>query len=630
MDGFHISTSILQPCFKGSRKRLYDFTANYTNIFRQNEFARKLLLCYFLALSWHGLAQSSTSGENESSSLSTDTAKVNLLIKLAEQNVYTDAEKSLFYLQEALVLSSQLNYNKGIADCFLWQGRAYYYKDEYALARDYLLKAGDAYEKMKDINGLMHYYLFLGTIHQITGNYLSAIQVFQKGIDLSKIDENAEIQIMMYCALGSVHLARSEPMLAMSYFNEAKTISEKTGHHSGISILMSNIASTYELLHAYDSALYYYNISHSIRKTDGGIRGIASSELTIGRVLIKMGKYLEALDYLNSSLAKFTDLKDDAGKCYVLMEAARAKGFLGQTDEAITLGKRALNLAEKHNSPDQKSQAYATFSSLMAISGQHQLAYEYLLMHNYLRDSLALVNNEKVINELEIQFQTARKEDNIELLKSQNEIQRKNNLLLLVSISTLSAILILLLILFRLKWAGMNRKRKLLEHESTIRNQESELKDNEQQFLKAELEAKNREMASKALEMLRINETIESIIEKLDAIRKLNHRDDQLTVTMHGIISELELRLKSNSWEEFEKIFNNIHSEFFQKLLEICPDISPSEIKIAALLKLNLTTKEIAAIAFKSESGVKSTRFRLRKKLGLNSDDNLIPFLMNL
>jgi DNA-binding CsgD family transcriptional regulator len=251
-------------------------------------------------------------------------------------------------------------------------------------------------------------------------------------------------------------------------------------------------------------------------------------------------------------------------------------------------------------------------------------------MHNLLKDSLAKVNNQKMINELEVQFQTSRKEDKIELLNNQNEIQRKNNLLLWISISTLAVMLILILVLFRLKWISVIRQRRLFDHETTIREQESEIKDQEQQFLKAQLEGKNRELASKALEMLRINETIESIIEKLEAIKKVNHDDEKLTTTILSIVSELEQRLRSNSWEEFEKIFNNIHSEFYQKLLEICPDISPSEIKIAALLKLNLTTKEIAAIAFKSESGVKSTRFRLRKKLGLNSDDNLIPFLMNL
>ncbi len=630
MEGFYISTSILQPCFNGSRKQLYDITALSTAIFHHNEFIRKLMLFLFLLISCQGFAQSFTSSETELSTMPSDTAKVNLLIKLAEQNVYSDAEKSLLFSQEALVLSTQLNYKKGIADCFLWQGRAYYYKDEYNLAGEYLSKARTVYEDLNDLGGMVKYHFFMGSIHQITGNLLAAMRDFQLGVELCKITGNQKMLIYNYCALGSIHLARSEPRLAMASFNEARTLTEKTGQQAGMAILMSNIASAHELLEAYDSAYYYYSKSHEIRIADGGIRGIASSELIIGRLLIKMGKYREALDYLELSFAKFTDLKDDAGICFVLMELAKATGLPGETGRAVSLGAEAANIAEKLKNPELMSQSYANLSTILALDGRHQEAFKYLLMHNYLRDSLAVVNNEKIISELEIQFQTARKEAKIELLKSQNEIQRKNNLLLVVSISTLSAILILALILFRLKWAGLNRQQKLLEHESTIRDQESKLKDKEQQFLKAELEAKNRGMASKALEMLRINETIESIIEKLDEIRKVNHTDDQLTVTMRSIISELEFRLKSNSWEEFEKIFNNIHSEFYQKLLEICPDISPSEIKIAALLKLNLSTKEIAAIAFKSEAGIKSTRFRLRKKLGLNSDDSLIPFLMHL
>jgi len=51
---------------------------------------------------------------------------------------------------------------------------------------------------------------------------------------------------------------------------------------------------------------------------------------------------------------------------------------------------------------------------------------------------------------------------------------------------------------------------------------------------------------------------------------------------------------------------------------------------VAALLKLNLNTKEIGAITYKSEAGIKSARYRLRQKLGLAKDENLVPFLIQI
>ncbi|HPE34691.1 MAG TPA: tetratricopeptide repeat protein [Bacteroidales bacterium] len=630
MEDVHFESAILQYCDQKAPDRMSVFTIDLPPVFPPKILFNRFILFILFSTAYHCFSQSITSDKSNSSEMLSDTAKVNNLVRQADQMICTDAEKSLILLQEALVLSTELNYKKGIGNSYLWLGRAYYYMDEYKTAGEYLAKARVIFEELDDIEGLVRYHFFQGSIYQVTGNLLSAMQAFHLGIELSKSADNPEMLILNYCALGSIHLVRCESELAMSSFNEARTLMEETGREEGMPILLSNIANTYELIKAYDSALYYYNKSHAIRMKDGGVRGIASSEMTLGRLLIKMGKYREALDYLESSLIKFTDLKDDVGICCNTIEIAKINSYLGGHEKAVELGTNAVKRAEKLKNPELISQTYASFSEIMASDGRYMEAYQYLLKHNYLLDSLAVVNNKKTINELEVQFQTSRKEDKIQLLKSQNEIQRKNNLLVIVLFSTLTIMLVLLLVLFRLKWCSVIRQRKLLENESTIRKQENELRVKEQELLKAQLEAKNRELASKAIDMLRTNETIESIIQKLENIKKINHEDQKLTAAMHSIVSELELRLKRKSWDEFEKIFINIHSGFYQKLLKVCPDLTASEIKIAALLKLNLSTKEIAAIAFKSESGIKSTRFRLRKKLGLSSDDKLVPYLMQL
>jgi DNA-binding CsgD family transcriptional regulator len=201
--------------------------------------------------------------------------------------------------------------------------------------------------------------------------------------------------------------------------------------------------------------------------------------------------------------------------------------------------------------------------------------------------------------------------------------------LLSVSSFTLLAIIILLFILFRYKASTLKKNAQLLEQENVIHAQDSRIKENENRILQEQLESKNRELASKALEMIRFNDTITAIIEKLDGLDN-NFNSSESSKHIRSIIHELENQSKQNIWIEFDKIFKNIHSDFYSKLLERCPDLSPTEIKTAALLKLNLTTKEIAAITFKSEGGIKTTRYRLRKKLELSSDDKLIPFLMQI
>jgi DNA-binding CsgD family transcriptional regulator len=85
-----------------------------------------------------------------------------------------------------------------------------------------------------------------------------------------------------------------------------------------------------------------------------------------------------------------------------------------------------------------------------------------------------------------------------------------------------------------------------------------------------------------------------------------------------------------NDLKLFEESFDQIHNEFFKKLLKEHPDLAPPDLKLAAYLKMNLTTKEIAPLLKITHRGVEIKRYRLRKRLKLNSDQNLIEFMMTI
>jgi DNA-binding CsgD family transcriptional regulator len=231
---------------------------------------------------------------------------------------------------------------------------------------------------------------------------------------------------------------------------------------------------------------------------------------------------------------------------------------------------------------------------------------------------------------METKYLVQQKNNTINLLESDNEIKGKNILILSISIAALALIVVLLVILFRVKHLSLSRQQQVFEQEKIIRGQEEALVQKENQILQEKLETQSRQLAAKALEMLRINETISNVLSKLEMLVQAHDIQPEVAPRIKSIVTELENQSHNNTWKEFDKIFKNIHTEFYQNLLGKCPDLSAAEIKIAALLKLNLSTKEMAAISYKSEEGIKSTRYRLRKKLGLTSDDNLVAFLMKM
>ncbi len=568
--------------------------------------------------------------ESELSSMPSDTISANLLIRLGKYYCSRDFEKSLLYLQQSMLISSTENYREGIAKSLLYQGRAYYYKDEYEIALEYLERARLIFGELKHNTGLAEYYLAAGAIHQITGNHLSTLKDYQEALRHSQKASSDELESLSYLSLGNFHLERKEPKIALPYLKHALKMKQAQDDSTGLAIVLSSIGKVYQLEQSYDSALYYLQRGFEIRTSLAEVRGMASSAYTIAGVLIENERYREATGLLQGALQRFDELKDDTGICICLMRLAEANKMMGNYRLARENANQALGIARSIENPVLVVKACDRLASIMSANKRYEDAFGYLILRNHLQDSLDEANKVRIIKEMDVKFRTVSMKDEISLLKSRNEIQKKNLLLLSVSVAALLAILILILYLFKLKSDGLKQQKQLFEHEKTINEQRSELSMKEEQLLREQLESKNRDLASRALEMLRINETISDIIERLENYNSVENGDERTYEKIRGIITGLEAQLRDNSWNEFEKIFRNIHSAFFQKLLDICPELSPSEIKVAAFLKLNLSTKEIAAITYKSEAGIKSTRYRLRKKLGLQSDDNLVPFLMKL
>jgi len=96
------------------------------------------------------------------------------------------------------------------------------------------------------------------------------------------------------------------------------------------------------------------------------------------------------------------------------------------------------------------------------------------------------------------------------------------------------------------------------------------------------------------------------------------------------IIRELESKLTGDNWKDLEARFLQVHDDLYDKLLAICPDFTPTELKICSFLRLNLSSKEIAVLTNRSVTTIVNTRSAIRKKLNLPNDENLTSFMVTL
>lgn len=166
----------------------------------------------------------------------------------------------------------------------------------------------------------------------------------------------------------------------------------------------------------------------------------------------------------------------------------------------------------------------------------------------------------------------------------------------------------------------------LLEKE----HKEKELIALKNQQLQIELEHQGRELASSTMHIVQKSEMLLSIKEKLKKINALSN-DPKIKPEMSELIKTIEKdTLIDKDWERFELYFNQIHNSFTQSLKVKFPGLSANDIKMCSYLRMNLSTKEIASILNISTRGVEVSRYRLRKKMGLENGANIADYLSQL
>lgn len=146
--------------------------------------------------------------------------------------------------------------------------------------------------------------------------------------------------------------------------------------------------------------------------------------------------------------------------------------------------------------------------------------------------------------------------------------------------------------------------------------------------LQSEIMLKNSQLANSTMALLRKNELLGNLQEELN--RQREELGQRLPRKYFSRINRLiESSFKSDQeWEVFEKLFDQAHENFFQRLKSEYPDLTPSDLRLCAYLRLNLSSKEIAPLLNISVRGVEERRYRLRKRLQLPSEQNLTEFIL--
>jgi DNA-binding CsgD family transcriptional regulator len=108
------------------------------------------------------------------------------------------------------------------------------------------------------------------------------------------------------------------------------------------------------------------------------------------------------------------------------------------------------------------------------------------------------------------------------------------------------------------------------------------------------------------------------------------HLDETGKESLNTLLKNLESRVDQSAWQEFETRFEQVHEAFFDKINSLFPDLTPNDRRICAFLKLNMSTKDIALLTHRSPRSIESARYRLKKKFGLDPEEDILAFLQSI
>ncbi len=466
----------------------------------------------------------------------------------------------------------------------------------------------------------------LGQVFFAEAAYNQALEYFLKAEQIWEIYPNAVCEAANFNHLGNLYsqLKRDDKILA--YHRQALSLYHRLNHEFGIAATFGFIGHYYEKNGSYDSALNYQQRALAIYRKSGFIEGKSLILENIGSIYEDLGNYYNARQYFTESLELNKAFGDELVKIRLLNNLGDICYKTHRYKEAENYMYQALMLAKKQNDRYQIRSVYRDLAQLFAAQQNHQLAYEYLDSSVVLYKQIYSEEGLRQVARLETFFETEKKNREITLLEKDKRISQ-----LIVSLiaAGLGIVVILGITLIGRQRMKLRQNKKLYETRQQLL--QSQLKNHQlnQRQLKDELDNKSRSLTAYSLHLMQKNQVLKQVQSELKVMSKpdMPNPRKHLRTLSNDIDSSFT---RDKDWDDFRVAFEEVHPSFFENLSLRNPDISQAELKLAALMKMRLSSRDTATILGISTDSLRIARYRLRKKLNLEKDQKLGAFLQSI
>jgi len=471
----------------------------------------------------------------------------------------------------------------------------YYYDKAIDLARSYGLRYEEGY-----------YTYCKGLYYKVNNRYVPACQCYLKAYDIFKsigfnnvphISDFLKDVSEFYYSLGDLETAKRFLLEALN---------NNPSH--GTEVNMTNtIGMIYRSNNDYDKALLYFNRAFSIAKKykDSVWMGIATGN--IGSVYFMEGNYDQALPYIRTDYKQSVKYIQRDNAAYALIRLATINVKKGNFRAAESQLDTVADLI-KYPAFVYLNQHIAMYSLWVEIAektGRPLLAFDYQKKYAALKDSLTRRDNVLAVERIKLQWETDKNQARIDKLSARAKADA-------IMRNSLAGILFLLIVISFLLY---NRQKMIVK------------RDQADLLLQKSLAEQERDKARLALvdytdKLRQQNELVESFKAEMNNIHR--EADPDYQARLAGLEQMMKAHIMTDkAWKEFKSLFDKVHPHFFTVINNRFQNLTDTDIRLLALMKLRLNNAEMAGMLGISPEGVRKSKQRLRKRVSIPEENSL-------
>ncbi len=387
-------------------------------------------------------------------------------------------------------------------------------------------------------------------------------------------------------------------------------------------LIYASFGAIFEHLGAPDSSGFYYRKALSYFRSIGNMTYLPNALLKVALMDAKNNRFEPAEMEVNEALMMADRTRNRQALVLSWIALGRICLLRNYMDpKADAAFDAAARIADSLSDQSFRLNVLSAMVDLSEKRGEFRKAFTLQKSIAGIQDSLRSADKDKAIATLQVQFEVAAKDRKLELLSREQEVTGLTNTLLWGSILVICAVaLLVILALRRLRI----RDRDVLQAKVEVSRLRQEQQEERHRHLQQELSMKEQQLSGMALQMLQKNELLLDLKTQLE--------EDKNPTELAGSLQRMIQRglNQEKDWDDFNRYFEGLNASFYDRVKQNFPDITSNDLRICALIRLNLSSKEMAGILNISADSVKTARYRLRKKLGLNTEENLNEFILKL